>query len=346
MDEIVLKKSFQVFHIMKIIITGGTGFLGSSLTKNLLEAGHEVHTIGRRPLISTSIQTEDSHHTFDLTKGILPNSLLRGTDIFFHVAAKAGVWGKYSEFYNANVLATENILSSCQSANIPRFIYTSTPSVVFSAQSINHGNESLPYGNTGFSPYAETKSIAEQKVLQANKFGEFQTLALRPHLVWGEHDPHLLPRVIKRHKKGKLRIIGQGQNKVDMTHIDNVTHAHVCAMNAMVKNKNLGGNPYFIGQGEPIILWEWLNEVFQLIGLPPIKQKLSFRNAFLLGSTLENIWNFLRIKKEPPMTRFIACQLAHDHWFSTHSAENDLGYRPIKNMKDALQESIPWLKSL
>ena len=331
---------------MKIIITGGTGFLGSSLTKNLLKAGHEVHTISRRPLIKTKFQSENSHHTFDLTKDTLPHSLLSGTDVFFHVAAKAGVWGNYSQFYNANVLATEKILTACQSANIPRFIYTSTPSVVFSAKSIRHGDESLTYGNTGFSPYAETKSIAERKVLKANEMGKFQTLALRPHLVWGKNDPHLLPRVIKRHKKGNLRIIGSGQNKVDLTHIDNVTHAHVCAMKAMVKNKNLGGNPYFIGQDEPIILWEWLNEVFRLINLQPIKQKISFRNAFLVGSTMEGIWKVLGIKKEPPMTRFVAGQLAHDHWFSIESARKDLGYSPIKNMEEALEELIPWLNSL
>ena len=330
---------------MKIIVSGGTGFLGSSLAQNLSGAGHEVHTIGRKPA-STTGSNKLIHHTFDLSKDTLPASLLSDTDIFFHIAAKAGVWGEYSEFYNANVVATEKILVACESANIPRLIYTSTPSVVFSGKSIVGGNESLQYGDTGFSPYAETKAIAEQKVLGAHSPGKIQTIALRPHLVWGENDPHLLPRVIARHKAGKLRIIGSGQNQVDLTHIENVTHAHICAMQKMIRNKNLGGKPYFIGQCEPVFLWKWLNQVFQSIDLPPLTKKLSFQNAFILGASLEKIWKILRIKQEPPMTRFVACQLAHDHWFSNQAAERDLGYTPVKNMTDALRETNPWLRTL
>ena len=330
---------------MKIIVSGGTGFLGSSLAQSLSVAGHEVHTIGRKPA-NTTASKKLIHHTWDLSKEVLPLSILSGTDVFFHIAAKAGVWGKYSEFYNANVVATEKILLACQSTKIPRLIYTSTPSVVFSEKSILGGSESLPYGNTGFSPYAETKAIAEQAVLNSHSPGKIQTVALRPHLVWGKDDPHLLPRVIARHKNGKLRIIGSGQNQVDLTHIDNVTHAHVCAMHEMIKNKTLGGKPYFIGQSEPVFLWRWLNQIFQTIDLPPLTKTMSFRNAYLLGCTMEKIWNVLRIKKEPPMTRFVACQLAHDHWFSNQSAEQDLGYIPIKNMADALEETKSWLSSL
>jgi len=274
---------------MKIIVSGGTGFLGSSLAQNLSVAGHEVHTIGRKPA-SIACSNKLIHHTFDLSKDMLNPSLLADTDIFFHIAAKAGVWGEYSEFYNANVVATEKILVACESANIPRLIYTSTPSVVFCGKSIVGGNESLQYGNTRFSPYAETKAIAEQKVLGAHSTGKIQTIALRPHLVWGENDPHLLPRVIARHKAGKLRIIGSGQNQVDLTHIENVTHAHICAMQEMIRNKNLGGKPYFIGQSEPVFLWKWLNQVFQSIDLPPLTKKLSFQNAFILGASLEKIW--------------------------------------------------------
>jgi nucleoside-diphosphate-sugar epimerase len=218
--------------------------------------------------------------------------------------------------------------------------------VVFSEKPIRNGTETLPYCKNEISPYAETKAIAEQKVLGAHSPGKIQTIALRPHLVWGENDPHLLPRVIARHKAGKLRIIGSGQNQVDLTHIENVTHAQICAMQQMIRNKNLGGKPYFIGQSEPVFLWKWLNQVFQSIDLPPLTKKLSFQNAFILGASLEKIWKILRIKQEPPMTRFVACQLAHDHWFSNQSAEQDLGYIPIKNMTDSLREINPWLRSL
>lgn len=331
---------------MKILVSGGTGFVGTAVTESLLALGHEVHTIGRSTPSFCDKTKNRYHHTFDLTKDDLPKSLMSGTEIFFHIAAKAGVWGSYSQFFSANVTATRKILTACQSYHIPKLIYTSTPSVVFSQKPISNGTEALPYVQNEFSPYAKTKSIAEKEVLKAHMPGKLQTIALRPHLVWGKGDPHLLPRVIQRHRAGKLKIIGDGTNKVDLTHIDNVAHAHICAMQAMLKNENLGGKPYFISQDEPVYLWDWLNQLFQLLELPPLSQSLNFKTAFLIGSGLESLWSLLNLKNEPPMTRFVACQLAHDHWFSIKSAERDLVYKPVKRMNQAMDETLPWLQSL
>ena len=331
---------------MKILVSGGTGFVGTAVTESLLALGHEVHTIGRSTPSFCDKTKNRYHHTFDLTKDDLPKSLMSGTEIFFHIAAKAGVWGSYSQFFSANVTATRKILTACQSYHIPKLIYTSTPSVVFSQKPISNGTEALPYVQNGFSPYAKTKSIAEKEVLKAHMPGKLQTIALRPHLVWGKGDPHLLPRVIQRHRAGKLKIIGDGTNMVDLTHIDNVAHAHICAMQAMLKNENLGGKPYFISQDEPVYLWDWLNQLFQLLELPPLSQSLNFKTAFLIGSGLESLWSLLNLKNEPPMTRFVACQLAHDHWFSIKSAERDILYKPVKKMNQAMDETLPWLQSL
>ena len=332
---------------MKIIITGGRGFVGKAICKKLKDTDNEIHTIGRSKNFSKYDFPENCiHHCIDLAKDPLPETFFEKTDIIFHVAAKAGVWGKYSEFYSSNVLATEKLLANCIKYNVPKLIYTSTPSVVFSGHPIKNGNESLAYGDTGLSFYAETKIIAEKHVLSKNDQSNIQTLSLRPHLIWGENDPHLLPRVIDRHKKGRLRQVGNGKNMVDLTHVDNVAHAHICAMNAMIKNPKLGGKAYFIGQNEPVSLWKWLNEVFEKISLPKITKKISFKNAYLLGNSLEKIWRIFHLKGEPPMTRFVASQLSHDHWFSNESAQKDLGYKPIKDMKKSLDDSLDWLRKL
>lgn len=332
---------------MKIIVTGGRGFLGTHLSKKLISLGHEVHTIGRSKVEETyDSNNKCFHHCNDLIKDNLPQAVWAGTELIFHVAAKAGIWGNYNEFYKTNVVITEKILKACENFGIPKLIYTSTPSVVFSGHPIRNGDESLAYGKTDLSPYAETKAIAERKVLNANINGKFQTIALRPHLVWGNGDPHLLPRVISRHRSGKLKIVGDGKNYVDLTHIENVTHAHICAMQAMLKNKDLGGYSFFIGQGEPVNLWSWLNEMFGSVGLPTLSNQINHKNAYFAGRCLEKIWSILKLKGEPPMTRFVACQLAHDHWFSINSAKEKIGYQPIISMKDALDKSLPWLRSL
>jgi nucleoside-diphosphate-sugar epimerase len=332
---------------MKIIITGGRGFVGKAICEKFRNSTHQIHTIGRSSnFVKSDFPSNCVHHFLDLAKDPLPKSIFEKTDLVFHVAAKAGVWGKYNDFYSSNVIATQNLISCCKTYHIPKLIYTSTPSVVFSGQPIRNGNESLEYGNTGLSLYAETKKIAEKEILLTHHSTNIQTIALRPHLIWGENDPHLLPRVVKLHKKGKLRQVGNGKNMVDLTHVENVAHAHICAMEAMVKNPSLGGKAYFIGQSEPVELWKWLNQIFIKLNLPEISKKISFQNAFLLGGMMEKFWKFLYLKGEPPMTRFVASQLAHDHWFSNDMANQDLGYEPITSMNESLDNCIDWLRNL
>ncbi len=332
---------------MKILVTGGLGFVGHGLCKALLDAGHEVHALGRTIKPNPAkLLAGLVYHSHDLAKDAPPNGCLDGTDAVFHAAAKAGVGGTYEQYRLANLVATEQLLSASKYHGVPRFIYTSTPSVVFSTKPIREGDESLTYSTESFSDYASSKAQAERMVLSANDPSRIQTLALRPHLVWGAGDPHLMPRVIQRHRSGKLRIVGDGTNRVDLTHVENVVHAHLCALRSLIANPSLGGNPYFIGQDEPVILWEWINHVFAQIGLPPLEKSISYRTARTVGWVMEQAWKFLPMQGEPPMTRFVACQLANDHWFSCRAAEKDLGYKPVLSMKQALEKTLPWLRAL
>jgi len=332
---------------MKILVTGGLGFIGFRLVQNLIDQGHEVHALGRTQNPPKTKLIHGLHyHSHDLSSSVLLADWFQETDTVFHVAAKAGVGGRFTEYLDANVVSTEKLLEASKQAKVKRFIYTSTPSVVFTKLPIRNGKESLPYSTENFSPYATTKALAEKSVLRADERSGMRTIALRPHLVWGAGDPHLLPRVIARHKARKFKIVGNGKNKVDLTHVDNVVHAHLCALESMLLDPSLGGKSYFIGQDEPVFLWEWLNQIFSEMGLPILEKSVSFKTAYQLGSIIEKIWGGLRIKSDPPMTRFVACQLAQDHWFSSDAAQKDLNYQPILTMDQALEKTLPWFKSL
>ena len=328
---------------MKVLITGGKGFVGSSLTHKLFHRGHDVCTLSRSPDREPQVRG-CRHIQFDLSKDYFHPQILKDIDVVFHVAAKAGIDGKFSDYYRANFTSTERLIDACKYAKVKYFLYTSSPSVVFSKTSIQGGDEKLPYTTSRISPYALSKAMAEKKVLFANN-EHFQTLALRPHLIWGQDDPHLLPKVIHRHKCGRLKIVGNGKNKVDLTHIDNVIHAHILAMEALVNGKKIGGNSYFIGQNEPVSLWPWLNKVFKQLNLPVLKNKVSFRKAYFAGVLAETAWAVFGLKRELPMSRFVACQLGQDHWFSGRAAETDFGYKPILSMDEAMEKTVPWLKS-
>ena len=327
---------------MKILVTGGAGFIGQRIVQRLLEQGHEIQVLGR-----STRPADDSIRfiTADLSREIIPAKACEGVDAIFHVAAKAGVWGSASSYHAANVLATRRVIEACREHGVRFLVHTSSPSVVFTGQPFRGENETIPYGRNWLCHYARTKAIAEQEVLAANGLGNLKTIALRPHLVWGPGDPHLVPKALAQARVGKLRIIGKGTNRVDLTHVDNAAHAHLLALDALSSGNHPGGKAYFISQGNPVELWTWLNDLLALLDEPTVTRKISFKTAYLTGLLLECIWRVLRLKSDPPMTRFVATQLAEDHWFDVSAARRDLGYEPIVSMEDGLRETIAWLKS-
>lgn len=179
-------------------------------------------------------------------------------------------------------------------------------------------------------------------VLAAHQPGGLATLALRPHLVWGPGDPHLLPRVFARARAGKLRQVGDGRNLVDLTYIDNVAIAHRCALEALLAGRG-GGRAFFITQDEPVALWPWIGETLAAAGIPWRNRPLSFRTAWRIGKVMEWIYHRFPIRGEPLMTRFVATELAKDHTFSSAAARGELGYQPVVSMREGLSRYLDQL---
>ena len=322
---------------MKILVTGGGGFVGGYIVERLLARGYAVRSIGRSPqpeLVAKGVEVVCG----DLTDATAVSAACEGVDAVFHVAARAGVWGSWESFYGPNVIGTRNVLSACRKWQVKRLVYTSTPSVVFNGDSIRGGDESLPYGKNWLCHYAETKALAEQEALAANS-EKLQVVALRPHLIFGPGDPHLLPRVIESVKAGRLRIVGDGSAKVDVSYVGNVADAHLDAFDALERGKG-AGQAYFISQGEPVDLWPWLNSILEGLGQPPLTQKIPLPLAYGIGALCEGAWKVLRRRTDPPITRFVAVELAKDHYFDIRKAQNALGYRPRVPMNEALKLTI------
>lgn len=276
-----------------------------------------------------------------------------GMETVFHIAARVGVWGRYEEFFRTNVLGTRALLGGCRSHGVRRLVYTSTPSVVYNGRDLAGADESLPLTTACPSPYPLTKAIAEREVLAAHSVG-LRTIALRPHLIWGVGDPHLIPRVLARARAGRLRIVGSGRNRVDMIHVENAADAHLLAEAALdgchllsdnsAASPEAGGRAYFVTNGEPVVLWEWINALLGALGEPPVTKRISLRTAIAVGAVCEAVWRGLRLRGEPPMTRFVAAELAKDHWFDLTAARRDLGYVPRVSMAEGTAELIRSLR--
>lgn len=328
------------------LVTGGGGFIGSHIIRALRE--HEPECAVRA--FQRSPQPELVAEGVEVIRGDLqdPGALSRaceGVDAVFHVAARAGIWGSWDSFYEPNVIGTRNVIYGCKSALVPYLIYTSTPSVVFSEEPIRGGNEQLPYPESWPFHYGHTKALAESSVLDIHNESEqgIRTVALRPHLVWGPGDPHIAPRLIQRTRQGRLRIVGDGTNRVDVSHVKNVARAHVLALEALRAGR-AGGKAYFISDGEPVVLWDWINTLLEGVGLPPLKKRIGYRAAHRLGASLEWAFKTFNLKGEPPMTRFVASNLAKDHWFDISAARKDLGYEPEYHSGNAMEDLLLWCR--
>ncbi len=349
-----------------VFITGASGFIGGKIAERLLGEGRRVRVLARRPLPElekrgAEIVSGDLADRAALQRGCV------GARTVFHVAARVGVWGPEEDFIRVNVDGTRAVIAACREAGVARLIHTSSPSVVYTGGDLRGVNETAPLCQKAPSAYPTSKAAAEKLVSQANSH-ELATVSLRPHLVYGPGDKNLIPRVLMLARQGRLKIIGTGRNKVDLTHITNVVDAHLLAEKALspvagVADPGLtsaepgsltpatgathpGGKAYFITNGEPVVLWDWINELLRGVGVPEIKKHVSLGAASFAGGVMESLWRVLQLKGEPPMTRFVAKELATDHWFDISLARRDLGYQPRVSMSEGTAELLLQYKNV
>jgi nucleoside-diphosphate-sugar epimerase len=333
---------------LPVFITGASGFIGGKLAERLLGAKRRVRVLARQP-VPELLRRGAEVVVGDLSDMVALRHGCEGVGTVFHVAGRVGVWGPAADFLNVNVEGTRNVIAACRAAGVQRLVYTSSPSVVYHGGDLAGVDESAPLCIEAPCAYPTSKAAAEQLVTEAHG-RELATVSLRPHLVWGPGDKNVVPRVLRLARKGRLKIVGSGRNLVDVTHITNVVDAHLLAEQALSKSylpednrsdrPNVGGNAYFITNGEPIVLWDWINELLRGVGRPEIKKRISLGSAYRIGAVMEALWRFLPLKGEPPMTRFVAKELATDHWFKIDAARRDLGYQPRVTMAAGTRELL------
>jgi nucleoside-diphosphate-sugar epimerase len=327
---------------MKVLVTGGGGFLGGAIVRMLRARGDEVTVVARGDypeLQAAGVRL----HRGDLADAAAVDAAFVGQELVIHAAAKPGVWGPYEDYYRSNVLATRVVIAACRKYGISRLVYTSSPSVVFSAGDHEDAGNDLPYPDSYLAFYPQTKAEAEREVLAANS-PSLATVSLRPHLIWGPGDPNLLPRLIDRARRGRLRIVGDGKNKVSLTYIDNAAAGHVQAADQLAPGVAWAGKAYFINDPEPVNLWDWINNLLLRLEVPQVKRKVSPGLARFVGGVAEWVWRSLSLAGEPPMTRFVAEQLCRSHWYSLAPAQAAFGYHPVRSAAEALELTAKALK--
>lgn len=328
----------------RCLVTGGGGFLGRAIVEALLSRGDQVTVLARGDypelramgcrLVRADLGSDDD---------LAPH--LAGVDVVFHAASKTGVWGSRGDFFYTNVGGVERLLSACRTAQIGRFVYTSSPSATFDGRDAEGATEAdCPYPTHFEAPYPESKAVAEAMVLAANS-PTLATVALRPHLIYGPRDPHIVPRLIARRRQGRLRRVGDGHNRVGITFVDNAAQAHLNAADRLQPGAACAGKAYFITDAEPVTLWSWIDELLVAVGEKPVSGAVSVGTAVTAGRLLQWIWGTFGLRGEPPMTPFVAKELASSHWYDLSGAARDLGYAPAVSGAEGFARTVAYFRA-
>lgn len=330
---------------MRVLVTGAGGFLGLHLCRELINQGHQVRSLSR------SYYPELEQMGVEIVQGDIQNkedcqTAVASIQVIFHTASKVAMWGKWEDFYQTNVVGTQNIVEAALESGVEGFIYTSTPSVVFGDQDLINAKQQTPYPQKYKSRYAKSKAMAEKFVLSLDQ-KKMKTTALRPHLIFGPGDKNIIPRLVAKARSQKLKMVGDGKNLVDVIHVKNAVHAHLMALEKIQLTPSpIAGRAYFLGQEKPVVLWDFINQILQHYQIKKVEKKISFKAAYTIGALMEFILSSFRIfHLDPPMTRFVAMQLAKSHYFDHQHAFEQLGYQPKITLDRVLDDLDTELKT-
>ena len=323
-------------------MTGTGSLLLGGLASELLRRGDEVVCLQRRP--AAFMGHQNAHEVLaDICNSDAVALAAKGCDAIIHGAARVGVVGSQKEFYDPNVLGTENILRAAEQQSISRLVFVSTPSVAHTGASLVGAPAGQAEIGRSRSYYAESKAIAERTVLNARN-SQLAVVAIRPHLVWGPGDTQLVGRIVERAKSGRLAVVGTGNALVDSTYIDNAISAHIAALDALHIGSACDGKAYVVSNGEPRTVNELMRSMCESAGVPFEPRHLSLTLGIRLGALVERLWPLMQ-SSEPPITRFIAEQLGTAHWFDQRVVHNDLKWAPSVTLDEGFKQLTQWFAS-
>jgi nucleoside-diphosphate-sugar epimerase len=308
---------------MRVLLTGGSSLLGAGVVRALHARGDQVAVLQRRPAAVAS-ELGLTEHLADLSDASAVGRALEGMDAVIHLAARVGVVGSAAQFHRTNVLGTRTVLEAAEAAGVARFVFVSSPSVAHSGSAIAGAGAEPADPRRAKGHYSRTKARAELDVLAADAPG-FATIAVRPHLIWGPGDTQLVGRIVDRARSGRLALVDGGRALIDTTYIDNAVDAVVAALDQAPAGH---GEAFVVSNGEPRTVAELVERICSASGVPVPTRSVPRSAAWAAGAVAEGVWWVGRRNDDPPMTRFLAGQLATAHWFDQRGARRVLGWSP------------------
>jgi len=321
---------------MKVLVTGASGMLGAHTARWIASDGHEVTVMqrGDAGLPFRQIQA-------DISDSQAVRQAVRGHDAVVHLAAKVSITGTWDDFERINVRGTQHLLDASVDAGVTRFVYVSSPSVAHRGNALMGEGAHPADPASARSHYSRSKAQGERIALAA----PIPSVAIRPHLVWGPGDTQLVGRIVARARRGRLPLIGSGSALIDSTYVDNAASAIGHALRH-AELPNVRGRAFVVSNGEPRTVRELLTRITAAAGAAPPRRSVPARVAWAGGALVEVGWWLTRRTDDPPMTRFLAEQLATAHWFDQRATRESLGWVPTVSLDEGFGRLAAWHSEL
>ncbi len=329
---------------MRYVVTGSTGCLGMSLCRMLkdMDRNNTVIGLGRNQILGQNLTDIGVEFVaIDLSERERLKHICQNADVIFHCAALSTAWGRLEDFYNANVVGTRNIIDATPKQ--ARLIHVSSPSVYFNFKDETNISEDtvLPLKNAN--AYIETKKKAEQLIFNAIKTDNLKSIIIRARGILGPYDRALMLRILKLYRKGKLPLVGKGDQQVDITYVDNVSQSLINAAHA---DNGCLGNIYNITNGESMSLKTIISKVFKAMHKPVLFKHIPYYALKPLVFILEKIYRVLWVSTEPRLTRYTLAVLTKEQTLSIEKAKRDLNYLPMISIDEGIQRYVDWSSEL
>ncbi|MEZ5919780.1 MAG: NAD-dependent epimerase/dehydratase family protein [Parvularculaceae bacterium] len=316
---------------MKIFLTGGSGFVGAAVAEKL-SPSHQIIALSRSEKSDAAIAAKGARPVRGDLESVAAD-MIAGCEAVIHCAAFVEEWGPLEAYERINVQGTERLLQMARAAGVKRFVHIGTEAALFHGQHMREIDETYPLAPNSPFPYSRTKARAEMAVIAANApDAGFETIVIRPRLIWGEGDATVLPVVKAMAEEGKFAWIDGGKTETSTTHIDNLVAAIELGL-----AKGNPGSAYFVVDGPPGPFREFLRPYLATAGVDLPEKTVPGGVIRMFANLTEPLWRLAGAKSPPPITRFTAHIMSRDCTIDDSKARAELGYRPVISVDEGLR---------
>jgi 3beta-hydroxy-delta5-steroid dehydrogenase/steroid delta-isomerase len=332
----------------RCLVTGGAGYLGSHLARELLRQGHRVHVLDRREANFAHENLECA--TGDVTRFDDVRRACAGVDTVFHTAAcfrfeRFATRAQRAEAFAVNQGGVVNVVRAATEAGVSRLVHTSSNNVTFDSPVVE-GDESWPYATRVRDLYTQTKILGERAALEANGRDGLLTCAIRPGGIYGQGEEVMLARLVETCVRGLYRVtLGDGSALSDIVYIDNLVDAEIAAARHLEPGSPVCGRAYFVSDGHPINYFEFFRPLVEALGCRQPRWKIPARLALGAAWTGELLHRALRAPR-PLVTHLEVRKTVVSHYNRIGRAKRDFGWEPRVSVAEAREQAIAYCREL